>query len=214
MTEVSQRVQVLLADDHPAVRQGLTILLESANYTIAREVGSCAEAKLFIETGRFQLAVLDLSMEDGSGIDLLADLSANGIAVLVYSMHEEPETINHALRCGARGYVTKREEPEVVLDGAEAVLDGERFISPRCTQVLTENSGRIEDEVPLFVLSDREKDIFAAMGAGESNIDIAEKMNISPRTVETYMSRIVNKLGVESVPALRKLAIYKAVIGV
>lgn len=207
MTGSDQSVRVLLVDDHPAVRQGLAVLLESIGYRIEREVGSCAEAKRVIGGERFQLVVLDLSLEDGSGLDLLSDLSANGIAALVYSMHEDPETISRAMRCGARGYVTKREEPEVVLAGAEAVLSGDRFFSPQCTQVLAETNGKGEEEVPLFLLSDREKEIFSAMGSGNFNAEIAQDMNISIRTVETYMARIVNKLGFESIPSLRKFAI-------
>ncbi|WP_207263244.1 response regulator transcription factor [Desulfovibrio sp. Huiquan2017] len=195
-------VRTLLIDDHPAVRQGLNLLLESSGYRRGTEAGTRTEAIAALETARFDLALLDLSLEDGSGLDLLADLADHGVPALIYSMHEDPVTIDRALRCGAGGYVTKREEPDVLLEGVEALLRGERFVSARAGQSLAERTGEGTD--PLLLLSDRERVIFSAVGRGASNAEIADQLGISPRTVETYLARMVRKLELENVRALRK----------
>lgn len=199
-------LRFLLIDDHPAVRQGLNLLLESNGYTPGVEAGTCADAKEYLEQAAFDLALLDLSLADGSGLDLLADLAENGVRSLVYSMHEDPGTIDRALRCGANGYVTKREEPGVLLEGIVCVLRGECFVSARAGLSLDEAAGAPFTD-PLFLLSDQERAIFSAMARGVSNMEVAESLGISPRTVETYLTRMVNKLGLSNVRALRKYAI-------
>ncbi|WBF67473.1 response regulator transcription factor [Desulfovibrio subterraneus] len=199
-------LRFLLVDDHPAVRQGLNLLLESNGYTPGVEAGSRADAKECLEQAAFDLALLDLSLADGSGLDLLADLAEHGVRTLIYSMHEDPGTIDRALRCGANGYVTKREDPGVLLEGILGVLRGERFVSDRAGLSLDEAAGTSTAD-PLFLLSDQERAIFSAMARGESNMEVAEKLGISPRTVETYLTRMVNKLGLANVRTLRKFAI-------
>ena len=100
-------LRFLLIDDHPAVRQGLNLLLESNGYSPGVEAGTRADAKECLEQATFDFALLDLSLADGSGLDLLVDLAEHGVRTLIYSMHEDPGTIDRALRCGADGYVTK-----------------------------------------------------------------------------------------------------------
>ncbi len=198
--------KILLVDDHPAVRQGLEVLLQSLGHQTAGQAESCTEAQALLEHQVFDLAVLDLSLEDGSGLDLLGDLAEHSIPVLIYSMFEDPETIQRALRCGAQGYVTKREPPGVLLEGVAVVLQGKRFVSQRAEEKLAAQPAET-DKDPLFLLSGREREIFTAMGRGFSNADMAESLRISPRTVETYLGRMVIKLELENVPALRKFAI-------
>ncbi len=206
MTPDPTAAHVLLIDDHPAVRQGLRLLLESRGHRPGAEAATRAEALAALETARFDLALLDLSLEDGSGLDLLADIDERAVPVLVYSMHEEVATIHRALRCGANGYVTKREEPEVLLEGVEALMRGEGFVSPRAGQALAEKSGMTGTD-PLALLSDRERSIFSAMARGAANAEIAARLGISPRTVETYLARMVKKLEMENIRALRKFII-------
>lgn len=198
--------RILLIDDHPAVRQGVGVLLESLEYRVAGEAGSRSETLGVLKDGDFELALLDLSLEDGSGLDLLADLTEKGIPALVYTMYEDPETIDRALRCGAKGYVTKREQPKALLKGVETVLQGGRFVSDRSARNLAKKDASAGED-PLFLLSGREREIFTAVGCGASNAEVAERLRISPRTVETYLTRIINKLHLESAPALRKFAI-------
>jgi DNA-binding NarL/FixJ family response regulator len=197
---------MLIIDDHFTIRQGLNLLLESNGYITGTEASTHAEAVAALKAGSFDLALLDLSLEDGSGLDLLADLADHGVPALVYSMHEDPVTIDRALRCGANGYVSKRDEPDVLLEGVATLLCGDRFLSPRAEQSLSEITEETATD-PLLLLSDRERAIFSAVGRGTANTDIADYLSISPRTVETYLSRMVKKLGVKNVPALRKFAI-------
>jgi DNA-binding NarL/FixJ family response regulator len=206
MSPEALAAHVLLIDDHPAVRQGLRLLLESRGHRPGAEAGTRTEALAALGGARFDLALLDLSLEDGSGLDLLADLAEHAIPVLVYSMHEDAATIQRALRCGANGYVTKREEPDVLLEGVGALMRGGGFVSPRAAQALAEK-GDAASPNPLSLLSDRERSIFSAMARGAANAEIAAQLGISPRTVETYLARIVNKLGLESIRALRKFII-------
>ncbi|MUM78573.1 response regulator [Pseudodesulfovibrio sp. F-1] len=199
-------LRFLLIDDHPAVRQGLNLLLEANGYTPGVEAGTRVDAKACLEQAAFDLALLDLSLADGSGLDLLVDLAEHGVRTLVYSMHEDPGTIDRALRCGANGYVTKREPIGVLLEGIEGILRGECFVSAHAKSSLEETAGSPATD-PLFLLSDQERVIFSAMARGESNTEIAESLGISPRTVETYLTRMVNKLGLSNVRSLRKFAI-------
>lgn len=201
-------LRFLLIDDHPAVRQGLNLLLESNGYSPGVEAGTRADAKECLEQATFDFALLDLSLADGSGLDLLVDLAEHGVRTLIYSMHEDPGTIDRALRCGANGYVTKREDPVVLLEGIEGVLRGERFVSDRAGLSLDETADAQATD-PLFLLSDQERAIFSAMAYGVSNMEVAENLGISPRTVETYLTRMVTKLGLANVRTLRKFAINR-----
>ena len=199
-------VHILLIDDHPTIRQGLNMLLESNGYHPGTEARTHAEAMAAMKATPFDLALLDLSLEDCSGLDLLTTLNDHGIPTLIYSMHEDSETIDRALRCGAKGYVTKREEPAVLQEGVATLLRGDRFVSPRAEQSLAEINRKAPTS-PLSLLSDRERAIFSAVGRGAANTDIADHLSISPRTVETHLSRMVKKLELENVRALRKFAI-------
>lgn len=203
--------RILLVDDHPAVRQGLTVVLTSRGYVVAGESDSREGALALLGQARFDLAILDLTLTDGNGLDLLADLQASGIPALVYSMHEAPATIKRALDCGAKGYVTKREEPAVLLEGVEMVLRGEPYVRPSPAPVpevgVPTDAARVEAG-----LSRREREILELMGQGEMNSEIAEALRISARTVETYYLRIMDKFGLANVKELRKYAISRQVM--
>ncbi|MEZ6854571.1 response regulator transcription factor [Halodesulfovibrio aestuarii] len=203
--------RILLIDDHPAVRQGLRILLATRNHHISAEVESCIGALAVLENEEADVALLDLTLQDGSGLELLPELEARGVSVVIYSMHEDPDTINRAFRLGALGYVTKREEPEALFEAIDTVMRGKRYMSPCATQSREETQGegqQIED-----AFSDREREIFILMGKGASNAELAETFDISPRTVETYFSRMVKKLEFKNLRELRKFAISSALKG-
>jgi len=152
------------------------------------------------------IAIIDLSLGEDSGLELLHALKALNIPGLVYSMYEDPETIALAFDSGAGGYITKREMAEVLLLGVQEVRDGRRFISPRAAQSLAmravKGNGAREAE-----LSERERQILRMLGQGDSAADIAREFIISTRTVETYYSRLMEKLGLVGMKELRKFAI-------
>ena len=200
-------VRVFLADDHPAVRQGLALLFTQAGHTICAEAENRAETLGRLAASQADIAVVDLSLGDESGLDLIADLRARDVPVLTYSMHEDPETIERAFNAGANGYVSKREASEVLLGAIQEVLQGRRYISPRAAQSLANSvlpSQNAPGEIPL---SERETQIMGMLGRGDSNAEIASTLTISVRTVESYFARIIEKTGVHGMKELRKYAI-------
>jgi len=127
--------RILLIDDHLAVREGLKLLLAQEDYVVCGEAGSLAETLEWIGSSRANLALLVISLGKENGLECIAKLRKRGIAVLVYSMHEDTETIGKALVAGANGYVSKREQPEVLLTAMADVLEGKYFIGPRTAGV-------------------------------------------------------------------------------
>jgi DNA-binding NarL/FixJ family response regulator len=128
--------RILLVDDHPAIRQGVGLLLALGKHVICGAVPDVAEARRGLDQGNVDLVLLDLSLGTGSGLDLLAEVTARGLPAVVYSMHEVPETIERAFQAGAQGYVTKREDPEVLLEAVATVMAGRRFVSLQAVQIL------------------------------------------------------------------------------
>ena len=202
----AKAIRVFLVDDHPAVRQGLALLLAQHGHVICAEAGSLAEAKRAAEKAQAEIALVDLSLGEESGLELLPLLKELGQGVLIYSMHEDPETIERSFRAGADGFITKREVSDVLVNGVQKVLNGQRFISPRAAQGLASRA-LSPATAPSVELSDREKQIVNGLGLGEGLNDIALGLGISARTVETYCSRIMEKIGLDGMKQLRKYAI-------
>lgn len=198
-------LNLLLIDDHPAIRKGLGILLGTRNHRVGAEAKNRTEALDILDRQSFDIALLDLTLQDGSGLDLLPELEARDISVLVYTMHETPEIIDRVFRCGALGYVSKQEEADVLFTAIETVASGKRYLSP-CA-VLNLADGSSEQTRPEDLLSDRERQIFVLMGRGWGNTEIADRLGISPRTVDTYCTRMVRKWDFEGRAELRKYAV-------
>jgi two-component system, NarL family, invasion response regulator UvrY len=201
--------RIFLIDDHPAVRQGLKLLLAQEDHVVCGEASSSAETLVRIGSSQADLALLDISLGEESGLECIADLRRRGISVLVYSMHEDAVTIDRAFAAGADGYVSKREQPEVLLAAVADVLAGNRHISPRTAQSLAERAVASPDTAKEVLLSEREKQILYRLGQGESNAEIAAALAIGVRTVETYYARMIDKLGLDGMKALRRYAIRK-----
>ena len=198
-------IKVFLIDDHPAVRQGLALLLAQAGHEVCGEAQSREEAVGRVGGSGAQVALLDLSLGEASGLDALEDLAARDIPVVVYSMHEDRATIERAFALGAHGYVTKREVSDVLLEALGHVVARRRYASPRAAQSL---ASRVLSPVGgETALSQREEQILALLGRGETSAEIAGALHISIRTVETYYARIIEKLGLAGTRELRKHAI-------
>lgn len=200
-TAESAGVRVFLIDDHPAMRNGLCLLLAQAGHTVCGEAGSRAEVLERIGAAQADVALVDLSLAEESGLELLDVLAACDVATLIYSMHEDRASIGRALGRGAQGYVTKREVADVLLAAIGAVCAGERYISPRASQSLGDQ-GLAADG-----LSPREEQIMAMLGRGETNDEIADTLGISAHTVQTYFARMIEKLALGGMKELRKRAI-------
>jgi DNA-binding NarL/FixJ family response regulator len=206
-TDCDRAIHVLLVDDHPAVRQGLALLLAREDITVCAEAEDCAHALLSADQATPHVALVDLSLGPESGLDLIGDLEARGIPVLVYSMHEDGEHVQHALAAGARGYVTKREMHRVLTDAIREVAAGREYLGPRAAASLAAQLARAGRRAALREPSGREREVYRLLGEGVTTSEIATAMNVSIRTVESYCARLMEKLGVDGMKPLRRDAI-------
>lgn len=190
----------MIVDDHPLVRDGLADLLATAGFKVGALADNVSNALSHPDFSSCEAFVIDLSLGDQSGIDLIKQLCRMNRPVVVYSMHEVAGVIKKAFEAGAMGYVAKRETPDILLEALRTVLSGQIFESPYVKEVLSNCSSTKE-------LSDQQRQIFLLLGRGLSNIDIANEMNISVRTLESYFVRIMNKLEIHGVKQLRQEAI-------
>lgn len=201
----SRRARVFLIDDHLAMRTGLSLLLTKSGHVICGEAETRAELLGRLKESNADVALVDLTLGDESGLDLIDDLLAQSVAVIIYSMHEDRKTVERAFVAGASGYVTKREVADVLLAALDQVLAGNRYASPRATKSLA-NRFLVPQDVPEAALSTREEQIIAMIGRAETSEEIADALHISIHTVKTYYARIIEKLGICGMKELRKFA--------
>lgn len=183
------------------------LLLGADAHVVCGEAASRAETLERLVDARPRLTLLDISLGEDNGLELIGWLLQHDVLVLVYSMHEDVMAIEGSFRLGAQGYVSKREDSRILLTGVREVLAGRRFISPRGAQVL---AGRVITSSRadwLARLSERELQIMEMLGQGLSNVDIAKTLTISVRTVESYCARIMEKLQLSGMKELRQQAI-------
>ena len=199
----SERARIFLVDDHPLVRAALAHLLAGAGFDPVGQAGGVQEALVHPALAASGLVVVDLALGDESGIELIKQLRARGLAVLVYSMHEGSNVIRRALNAGAGGYVTKREAAESLVAAIQAVRAGGRYLSPRVKAALRELT-------PVDALSGQQQQIYRLLGQGLSNEETARQLGISVRTLESYCARILDKLGLQGIKDLRRQAIRDA----
>lgn len=199
--------RIFLIDDHPAVRQGLALLLAQDHHQICGEAGNRAEMLQQLPTCQADLALLDLLLGEESGLEMIGDLRRQGIRVLAYSMYEDANTIRQVFASGAQGYVCKREVSGALLKAVREVLAGGSHVSPVAAQSLADSLISAPEQSGGPILSEREQQIIDLLGQGCSNQEIAEKLAISVRTLESYCARAIEKLRLSGMKELRRLAI-------
>jgi DNA-binding NarL/FixJ family response regulator len=198
--------RVFLVDDHPLVRQGLTVVLSQAGFTVCGEASHGRETLEHPQLASADVAVLDLALGEENGVDLIAALRERGVRVLIYSMHEEPSRVSAALAAGAGGYVTKREVGQCLVEAVHEVLAGKLYVSPRASAGLAKRVAN-RDSDDLASLSEQQRHVYRLLGEGASADEIAAELHISPRTVESYCARMIEKLGLAGTKELRRQAI-------
>lgn len=201
-------IRILVVDDHPAVCQGLGLLLEPEGILVCGEAGGRTEALARADECLPDLALVDLSLGDEDGLVLVEDLHGRKLPSLVYSMYEDGRHVEGAFAAGALGYVTKREIRGVLVQAIREVAAGRRFVSPRAAVAL---ASRIADAQPndgYVDLSNKEREVYRLLGEGRGTREIAAGMAISARTVESYYARILVKLGLDGMRELRRNAIH------
>lgn len=205
--------RVFLVDDHPLVREWLTNLInQQPDLTVCGEAEGGPSAFAAITRTRPDVAVVDISLKDSSGLELVKDLKSSmpEVHVLVLSMHDESLYAERVLRAGARGYIMKRETTRKVIDAIRQVLDGRIYVSAPVSETLTARLVQGADPGPLSpvkTLSDRELEVFELLGRGQPTRAIAESMHVSVKTVQAYCARIKEKLNLTSATELLREAI-------
>jgi len=200
-------IRVLLVDDHPAVLQGLALLLAPEGIDVCAEAGGRADALARVEERRPNLAIVDLSLDGEDGLALIADLHERAVPVLVYSMHSDARRVRSAFAARALGYVTKREFHRVLVQGIREVAAGRRFVSPKAAVALAESLTGSPADSAVQTLSPHERKVYELLGQGEGACEIAAALRISNHTVESYYARIQVKLDLNGMQELRRHAI-------
>jgi DNA-binding NarL/FixJ family response regulator len=206
-------IKVLLADDHAVVREGVRLVLEkSKGIEVVAEAGDGREALRLAEQFRPDVAVLDIAMPEMNGTEAARRLAEECPAtrVVILSMHATAEHIHRALAAGALGYVLKESAGAEVVEAVRAAAAGRRFISARMSDVVYRDYARLNRggaETPLDSLSLREREVMQLVVAGKSSKEIAALIHLSPKTVESYRSRLMAKLEVGDVTGLVKFAV-------
>lgn len=203
------KADIFIVDDHELVRRGLRQLINgTTDMQVSAEAASIAAAlqHLAIEHTP-DVAIIDLSLPDGNGIELIKRLHAKhpAMRLLVSSMHDEALYAERALLAGARGYINKQETAERVLDALRAILQGRIYLNERMRVRLggsTDSEGPRDSTAPLEQLSDRELEVYELIGRGHRTTEIAEYLHLSIKTIETYRAHIKRKLNLESSAAL------------
>ena len=197
--------RVFLVDDHPLVRQGLATVLAQAGLSVCGEANNGAETLGHPLLASADLAIVDLALGGEDGQKLIAALRTRGVRVLVYTMHEEPSRVTGALAAGAGGYVTKREVAQYLVEAVREVLAGKLYVSPRAAAGLAKRvaSGGLDD----LSLSEQQRHVYRLLGEGSSAGEIAAELHVSPRTVESYCARMIEKFGLTGMKELRRQAI-------
>jgi len=191
--------KVLIVDDHPVVRQGLAAFINGEDdFMVCGDVEDAGGAIKLINELDPDIIIADLSLKGTSGIELASAVRARfDIPVLILSMHDENFYAERAIRAGARGYIMKKESMETVVRALRNILDGKIYVSDvlkeRLLGRLLASPGDIVRS-PLESLTNREMDVFQRIGKGLSNRHIARELSLSVKTVETYRSRIIDKL--------------------
>lgn len=207
--------KVLLVDDHPIVRRGLVELInQEADLTVCAEMGTEAEAMTAVSQLKPDIAMVDISLGGGSGLELTKNLHQlyPKLPILVLSMHDETLYAERALRAGALGYVMKQESPDVLLHAIRKVLANERCLSDKMmSRLLAEMMQGDKVEAVrggVAHLSDRELEVFERVGRGLPTREIAAVLHISVKTVETHYTRIKVKLGIQTGTELKQRAMH------
>ena len=206
-------IRVLIADDHPIIRRGLRdIVGAEPDLEVAGEAGNAVEALTALRAGQFDVVLMDITMPGRSGLEALKDIRVEfpTLPVLMLSIHPEDQYAVRALKAGASGYLTKESAPEELVGAIQRVVRGGRYVSSALAERLAAEIGGAErPDEPHTALSDREFEVLVLIGKGRGVSQIASDLSLSVKTVSTYRTRILEKLGLESTADLIRFVIEK-----
>lgn len=208
----AEKKKILIVEDHPLFRTMLVQLIEKdLGLGVCGEADNIRDAMSIVERTQPDAAIVDITLQGSSGLELIKDVKARKIRlpVLVLSMHEEKLYAERALRAGAKGYISKQEAPSEVIEAIRKVLAGRIYVSERVTGDILGRLGHVDEATQpsgMDILSDREIEVFQLIGRGLNSRQIAERINLGPTTVDSYRARIKTKLGIKNAAELYQRA--------
>lgn len=209
---------IVLADDHPVVRRGLRTLLESeADFQVVGEAGDGIEAVRLTERLKPDVVVVDLMMPGMTGLEVTRQIASRlpRTQIIVLSVYDSDAYVREAVRGGASGYVLKEASPSDLVAAIRAVAGGQRYLSPSLSQRAVEayvERARAAAPTPHETLSSREREVLKLAAEGRTSSEIAERLHLSPRTVETHRASLLRKLGLRSQTDLIRYAIRQGIL--
>ncbi|MEW6046079.1 MAG: response regulator transcription factor [Bacillota bacterium] len=214
--EASERIRVVVADDHTIVREGLVMILRSApDIDVVGEASDAEQAIAMVEKLQPHVVLMDISMPGISGLEAIRHIRRNfpQVKVIALTIHETEDYIVHALRAGVHGYLVKRAAAQELLSAIRAVIRGESYLHPAIVKVvLNDYLQRLEHGQEEPVLTEREREIVRLIAEGYKNREIAQRLNISLKTVETHRANIMQKLNISDRVQLVRFAIRTRLI--
>jgi DNA-binding NarL/FixJ family response regulator len=209
-------INILIADDHAIVRQGLRQLAATTpDLVCAGEARNGFDVLARIQERDFQLLLLDLTMPGPGSIELIKRIRSErpALPILVLSMHSESQIATRVLKAGASGYITKDNEPEVLIAAIRKVAAGGRYIDPQLAEKIVFDEGVDRDNPPQEILTDREFEVLQLFAAGHSINDIAARLCLSAKTITTHKMRIMRRLDIHSNAELVRYALTHGIVG-
>lgn len=210
----TERKKILLVDDHPLMRRGQAdLLIREPDLTVCGEAGTAREAMDAIPKLKPDLVLLDMALPDKDGLEVIKDIQAlhPGLPVLAMSMQEESLYAPRVLRAGGRGYIMKAEGPERLAAAIRTILSGEVALSPRMSAKVLESMvggpAAKAEAGPEAKLTDRELEVMKLYGEGWSTDEIANRLHLSPKTVDVHRAHIKEKLSLKTTPEFARFAI-------
>ena len=202
-------IRLYLVDDHQVMREGLRVLLQAWGYIVVGESSDLTTALSDILKLRPDVLVLDLHLAGRSGLELMADMRKRQLETrcVILTMSSQPHIVAEALRMGASGYVLKGSAGRELAAAIDAAASGQRYLGAEIADLALQSLVGDSTADPLMALSPRERQVISMVVKGMTSMEIGEALHLSPKTVATYRSRLMAKLGVSDVPTLVRLAI-------
>ena len=207
--------QILICDDHAAIRKGVKMILKEVFLDAEfSEASSAMEVLKLIDEKEWSILILDVDMPGRNGFDVLAQLKGSGskIPVLVFSLHPEEQIAIRAMKLGAAGYISKAADDEEFLRAINLIFQGRKYITPSLAELLADQLGNHSQKAPHEHLSNREYETLLLIAKGKSVSQIAEELALSVPTISTYRARILEKTGMKTSSELTSYSIRNNLI--
>lgn len=193
------KYEVLLADDHAIIRDGLRLLLsDTEDFTVAGEASNGTQVMEMVRAREWGLLILDLSMQGRNGLELIKLIKAERprLPIMIFTMHQEEQYAVRAMRAGASGYLTKESDSDLLIPALRKIARGGVYVSPKVAELLAFDVSGISEDLPHKRLSNREYEVFTRLMKGRGLKEIADELSLAITTVSTHKASIHRKLGV------------------